>query len=120
VSRLTQERTADQLGLRVVVERVGAEALNFRFAQQAHWERAEAVRDGRQPKVDPDSVSLEEIDEGVRVYVIEEVPGTMDGRPAILCQRLVKRLANGYWENEVEVDAYRYPDDGPPHGGHVA
>jgi hypothetical protein len=110
MARITLERTADQLGQDWVVERVGAEALSFRFAQQEHWEQAEAVREGRQPRIDPDGVNLEEIDEGVRIYRTHELPGTMDGRPAILSQRLVKRLANGYWENGVEVDCYRYAD----------
>jgi hypothetical protein len=56
-------------------------------------------------------LELEEIDEGVRIYRSHEVPGTMDGHPAILTQRLVKRLANGNWENDVDVECYRYPDD---------
>jgi hypothetical protein len=110
MSRVTLESTDDQQGQVWVVERVGVEALTFRLAQQAQWEQAEAVGNGRQPRIDPDGVELEEIDEGVRIYRSHEVPGTMDGRPAILSQRLVKRLANGYWENDVEVDCYRYAD----------
>jgi len=111
MSRITLERTADQLGNVWVVERVGAEAVTFRVAQQTHWEQAEAVGDGRQPRIDPDGIELEEIDEGIGIYRSHEVPGTMDGRPAILSQHLVKRLANGEWENDVEVDCYRYPDE---------
>ena len=36
----------------------------------------------------------EAIGEGVRVYRAREVPGMMDGRAALLTQRLVKRLEN--------------------------
>src|SRR6266446_2854197 len=53
MSRVTLEKTADQLGNVWVVERVGAEAVTFRVAQQTQWEQAEAVRDGRQPRIDP-------------------------------------------------------------------
>jgi hypothetical protein len=111
MSRVTLERTDDEQGQVWVVERVGVEALTFRLAQQAQWEQADAVSDGRHPRIDPDGMDLEEIDEGVRIYRSHEVPGTMDGRPAILSQRLVKRLANGIWENDVDVEAYRYPDE---------
>jgi hypothetical protein len=109
---MTIERTSDQQGQVWVVERVGAEAVTFRVEQQAQWEQAKAVREGRLPRIDPDGVDLQEIDDGVRIYRSREVPGTMDGRPAILSQRLVKRLANGNWESDVEVESYRYPD--PP------
>ena|SRR6266550_3529420 len=108
MARVTLEKTADQLDQQWVVERVGAEALSFRIAQQANWEEAEAVRDGRQQRIDPEGAELQEIDEGIRVYRSHEVPGTMDGRPAILSQLLVKRLENGRWESEVEVEGYRY------------
>jgi len=107
---MTPERTADQQGLVWVAERVGAEAITFRVEQQAQWEQAEAVRDGTLPRIDPDGVDLAEIEEGIRIYRSHDVPGTMDGRPAILSQRLIKRLANGNWENDVEVESYRYPD----------
>jgi len=110
MARVTLEKTSDQLDQHWVMERVGAEALSFRLEQQAQWDQAPAVRDGRQPRTDPDAVELEEIGEGVRIYRSHEVPGTMDGRQAILSQRLVKRLALGYWENDVEVDCYRYAD----------
>ena len=109
--RITLERTADQLGQEWFVERVGAEAFNFRLAQQANWEQAEAVRDGLQPRIDPDGTDLEEMDEGWRIYRSHDVPGRMDGRAAILTERLVKRLANGLWESDVEVETYRYSPD---------
>ena len=44
------------------------------------------------------------IGDGVRVYRVHEVPGVMDGRAALLTQRLVKRLENACWESDVEVD----------------
>ena len=66
------------------------------------------MRDGRQPRIDPEGAELQQLDEGLRIYRSHEVPGTMDGRPAILSQRLVKRLENGCWESEIEVEAYSY------------
>jgi hypothetical protein len=108
--RLTVERTSDGLGEEWVVKREGAEALKFRLEQQMQWQEATAVRAGRQPPVDPDGAELVGIGEGVRVYRAHEVPGTMDGRPALLTQRLVKRLENSHWESEFEVDCYRYAD----------
>jgi hypothetical protein len=108
MARVTVERTPDQLDQEWFIERTGAEALNFRIAQQENWEQAEAVREGRQPRIDPDGIELQDIDEGLRIYRSHEVRGTMDRRPAILSQRLVKRLANGLWESEIEVVNYRY------------
>ena len=110
MARLTLQKTSDQLDYEWVVEREGAEVLSFRLAQQAQWNEAGAVRDGHQPPSDPDGAELEEIDDGVRIYRLQHVPGTMDGRPAILSQRLVKRLENGHWEGDLEVDCYRYAD----------
>jgi hypothetical protein len=110
MARITIETTPDQLDQHWVLEREGAEALSFRLAQQRQWEEAEAVRDGRLPAIDPDGSDLEEIGAGVRFYQWHEVPGTMDGRPAMLLQRLVKWLANGCWENDLDVGSYRYDD----------
>src|SRR5207247_10842257 len=107
MARVSLEK-ATELGEEWGVERVGAEALSFRFAQQANWEQAEAVRDGLQPRIDPDGSELQEIDEGLRIYRSHDVGGTIDGRPAIPSQRLVKRLAHGLWESEIEVECYRY------------
>jgi hypothetical protein len=115
VARLSLERTPDQLGQQWVVERVGEEAVGFRVEQQAQWEQALAVRSGNQPPIDPDGVDLEEMDEGVRFYRSHDVPGTMDGRPATITQRLVKRLLQGYWENDIEVLEY-YQRVLPPPG----
>lgn len=110
MARLTVERTADGLDEEWVVMREGAEALSFRLEQQMQWQEATAVRAGRQPSVDPDGAELEGIGEGVRVYRSHEVPGMMDGRAALLTQRLVKRLESDYWDSDVEVECYRYAE----------
>jgi hypothetical protein len=101
-------RTAEQTNHERVVELAGAGLLSFRIAQQENWAQAEAVGEGRQSRIDPDGNELEAFSEGLRIYRPHEVGGTMDGRPAILSQRLVKRLANGVWESDVEVVSYRY------------
>lgn len=63
-----------------------------------HWRSAEAVRDGRQPAVDPDIEALEELRDGLRLYTAR--PGS-DG-----ARRLCKRLVDGMWQLEViEVPA---------------
>ncbi|HEX9314810.1 MAG TPA: hypothetical protein VGA71_05280, partial [Actinomycetota bacterium] len=59
---------------------------------------------------DPDAQELEEIGDGVRLYGREEQRLTVDGRPALVTFRVVKRLVDGRWERaEVRED----PDDGP-------
>jgi len=89
----------------------GVEALNFRLTQQEHWEQATAVHDGRQPRIDPDGAELERLDEGLRIYGLHEAYGTMDGRQALLSQRLVKSLsATGVWESELVVEYYQHVD----------
>ena len=113
MARLTVQRTAAGLDEEWVVTRGAAEALKFRLEQQMQWQEATAVRAGRQPQVDPDGAELERIGDGVRVYRVHEVPGVMDGRAALLTQRLVKRLENACWESDVEVECYRYTDPLP-------
>lgn len=66
MARLTTEKTPDQLGQERFVERLGAEAIQFRFAQQEQWEQAASVTDGRQSRIDPDGFQLERIEAGVR------------------------------------------------------
>jgi hypothetical protein len=110
-ARLRLEHASDEAGEDWAVERLGAEALSFRIEQQAHWQQAESVLDGRQVRVDPDGLELEEVDNGLRVYRMHEVPGMMDGRRALLSQRLVKRLVDGVWESDLVVESYRYADD---------
>ena len=90
-----------------------AEALSLRLSEQEHWEQAESVQDGRQPRVDPDGADLEEIDDGIRLYRPHDVDGEMDGLPAVITQRLVKRLEAGSWRTEVVVDSY-HRAGGPP------
>ena len=62
----------------------GARALRRRIAQQAHWQQAPAVRDGRQPGLDPDLDALRELHGGERVY--RDKSGSF-----------VKRLLDGAW-----------------------
>jgi len=90
---------------RVIVP--SSEALSLRLGDQEHWEQAESVLDGRQPRVDPDNGELEELGDGIRTYRLHEVDGTIDGLPARISQRLVKRLENGIWETDIVVDSYQ-------------
>jgi hypothetical protein len=90
-----------------------AETLSLRLTEQEHWQQAESVRDGRQPLIDPDGPDLEEIDHGVRQYCLHDVEGEMDGLPAVITQRLVKRMMAGIWTTEIVIDSYRRAD-GPP------
>ena len=53
--------------------------------QQEHWNRAEAVRDGRQSRRDPNAAQLIELDGAVRRY------RGADGR------LFEKRLRGGIW-----------------------
>ena len=46
----------------------GAAALRLRIEQEEQWQSAEAVREGRQPPVDPDSYALRELRGDERVY----------------------------------------------------
>jgi RecB family exonuclease len=46
----------------------GSVALQLRIEQQQHWQLAAAVRDGRQPGVDPDSYALRELRGNDRFY----------------------------------------------------
>lgn len=62
----------------------GAQALRVRIEQQEQWRLAEAVREGRQPLVDPDLHALREFRGDVRVY---------DARFG----SFAKRLVDGAW-----------------------
>jgi hypothetical protein len=66
----------------------GAAALRLRIEHQEHWRLAAAVRDGRQPGVDPDMEALREVRGVERIYDA--------GRP------FVKRLIGGAWKR-IEV-----------------
>ena len=73
------------------MDAAGAERLRWRIEQQEHWRQAEAVRDGRQPSVDPDLYELESLENGLRLYSPRM---TRDG-----LMRLCKRLVDGVWEH---------------------
>jgi hypothetical protein len=91
----------------------GFGALNFHLAQQEHWEQADAVRDGRQPKVDPDGALLEAFDTGLRVYRSREVHRTIAGGRTLVSEWPIKRLdPTGLWENDLFVLSYQH-HDGP-------
>jgi len=66
------------------MDTAGARALRRRIVQQAHWCEAAAVREGRQPRLDPDLEALVELRHGERIY--EDESGSF-----------VKRLLDGAW-----------------------
>ena len=72
--------------------------LRLRLVQQQHWLLAAAVRNGSQPRVDPDSDFLRELRGSERVY---EAP----------LGSFVKRLVGGAWTLEVPVKPSRQPPD---------
>jgi hypothetical protein len=82
---------------------LGARVLHKRLDQQAHWVQAEATRDGRQPRTDPDSSRLEELGDGVRFYGRAQDRRTLDGAPALVTRRLCKRIVGGRWETTFEI-----------------
>ena len=91
------------------MDAAGAEWLRWRIEQQQHWRKAEAVLDGRQPAVDPDTDDLVSIGEGIRIYSQRH---TRDG-----VIHLCKRLVNGVWEHgtiEAGLDELVNPHD-PQH-----
>jgi hypothetical protein len=86
----------------------GAQILQARIEQQEHWRKAPAVRRGEQPAVDPDVAELDEMGEGIRRYdVREEHREIVDGRPALVIQRLTKRLIAERWETAYEIERVR-------------
>jgi hypothetical protein len=86
----------------------GARTLQARIEQQEHWRRAGAVRRGEQSATDPDSAELDELGDGVRLYnVREEHRQDVDGGPALVIQRLIKRLVDDRWETVYEVERVR-------------
>lgn len=89
-----------------------AKTLNERLAEQEHWRRADAVRQGLQPNVDPDAWHLVETSETLRVYdVREQQRQTIDGRPALVTQRMTKRLVNGWWETSYVQESVQFFGD---------
>jgi hypothetical protein len=71
------------------VDAAGAESLRQRLEQQKHWLEAEAVRDGRQPRIDPDLFNLDQLHDGLRIYSARRATG----------EPWCKRLVDGTWEN---------------------
>jgi hypothetical protein len=52
----------------VEMDAIGAQHLSRDIAQQQHWRKATAVREGRQAGRDPDASNLVEFDEALRRY----------------------------------------------------
>ena len=73
------------------MDAAGAAKLRWRIEQQQHWRQAPAVKEGRQPSVDPDMEDLVSVGDGLRVYTERR---TSEG-----VLRLCKRLVEGVWEN---------------------
>ena len=88
----------------------GARILHRRIAER-QWSLAEAVREGRQPSVDPDASALEVVDGDVRIYRAETVSMVVDGRPATVRRHRTKRLVDGTWESSFVVDHAESVDD---------
>jgi hypothetical protein len=84
----------------------GAQVLQRLLEQQAHWREADAVREGRQPAVDPDRDSLIRIGDGIRVYGSRAV----DGKVVHLC----KRLVDGVWINDLVAESRKRTDPSSP------
>src|SRR4051794_21889632 len=75
----------------IPVDASGAKILKRRLEQQEHWQQADAVREGRQLPVDPDSDALEELGDGIRVYSVQHSAAEEVGR-------ICKRLIDGRWQ----------------------
>jgi hypothetical protein len=86
----------------------GAQTLQARLEEQAHWRQAPAVQRGEQSATDPDGSDLEELREGLRLYrVREQRQDVIDGRKALVTQRLTKRLVDERWSTVYEVERVR-------------
>jgi hypothetical protein len=83
------------------MDAAGAAELRKRLADQAHWRQAQAVRDGRQPAVDPDVRELAELGEDVRFYACDE-HWVRNGHSTLVRVRMVKRLIDGWWQTSFE------------------
>ena len=73
------------------MDAAGARGLRFRIEQQEQWRQADAVLDGRQPPVDPDTQDLQGLGDGVRLYSTRATRGGV--------VRICKRLVDGVWEH---------------------
>jgi hypothetical protein len=85
------------------VDPAGAESLRVRLEQQAHWQTADAVRDGRQPSVDPDRADLERIENGVRLYTEQIIHGVR--------VRHCKQLVEGVWVSGTITESSDHTSD---------
>lgn len=86
----------------------GAQRLRGWLEQQEHWQQAPSVQHADQPSTDPDAWELEELGDGLRLYnVREEQRQVVDGRPALVIQRLTKHLEDGRWQTIYEVERVR-------------
>ena len=87
------------------MDATGSAKLRTRIEQQEHWSQAPAVQQGLQPKTDPDGFDLEEIREDLRLYSVrEQQRQLLDGRPALVTQRLTKQLVGGWWQTRYETE----------------
>jgi hypothetical protein len=86
------------------VDAAGAETFRQRLEQQKHWVEADAVRDGRQPRMDPDVYSLEELRDGLRIYSARREGG----------EPWCKRLVDGVWENGTLAEQASYVEELEP------
>jgi hypothetical protein len=80
----------------------GAAALQARLEQQQHWQLAAAVREGRQPRADPDVQALLAFHGDERSY-------RSDGP-------FVKRLVDGAWARFDDLEDGVSPDERATHG----
>jgi hypothetical protein len=85
------------------MDAAGAELVRRRIEQQEHWLQADSVREGRQPRVDPDRDTLEEIGDGVRLYGLTIRHDLIGGLHEVVTGRVCKRLVGGTWERELIV-----------------
>jgi hypothetical protein len=88
--------------------------LRRRLEEQEHWRKADSVRDGRQPRVDPDKDELVMLGDDIRVYSLVRTRG-----PA---RRWCKRLVDGIWQyGVIDVpDEVRAASENPKHASDVA
>jgi len=80
------------------MDAIGARELRLRIEERQQWQQAEAVRDGRQSREDPDAHRLSRIANGLRVYDSEEAWTIVDGVRVKRALTLAKKLVNGWWE----------------------
>jgi len=85
------------------MDAAGGKILRTRIAER-QWSLGAAVREGRQPSVDPDASALEVVDGDLRIYRLETVSMVVDGRPANVRRYLTKRLVDGAWESSFVVE----------------